>query len=178
MLSLLRSWVFYSLHISSVVTLCSSSFIFLFFPLLLFSVLQDLKPRFHSSRFHGSDNAEDDVSKPSSFFLCLLNKFWSVELTHQRSNGFLLSLMIFGRLNYCCGVLFKSHFSNLQDDDIVNVWNLRKCSAAALDILSNVFGDEILPTLMPIVQVIDLVGIQSKYMIVEGYIAFIASFLL
>ncbi|KAE8008810.1 hypothetical protein FH972_005285 [Carpinus fangiana] len=59
---------------------------------------QDLKPRFHSSRFHGSDNVEDD------------------------------------------------------DDDIVNVWNLRKCSAAALDIISNVFGDEILPTLMPVVQ--------------------------
>lgn len=45
-------------------------------------------------------------------------------------------------------------FSYLQDDDVVNTWNLRKCSAAALDILSNVFGDEILPTLMPIVQVI------------------------
>nr|DAD39259.1 TPA_asm: hypothetical protein HUJ06_013582 [Nelumbo nucifera] len=59
---------------------------------------QDLKPRFHSSRFHGADNMEDD------------------------------------------------------DDDIVNIWNLRKCSAAALDILSNVFGDEILPTLMPLVQ--------------------------
>ncbi|XP_034681987.1 transportin-1-like isoform X2 [Vitis riparia] len=59
---------------------------------------QDLKPRFHSSRFHGSDNAEDD------------------------------------------------------DDDIVNIWNLRKCSAAGLDVLSNVFGDEILPTMMPIVQ--------------------------
>ncbi|XP_020550313.1 transportin-1-like isoform X1 [Sesamum indicum] len=59
---------------------------------------QDLKPRFHSSRFHGSEDVEDD------------------------------------------------------DDDIVNVWNLRKCSAAALDFLSNVFGDEILPTLMPIVQ--------------------------
>ncbi|XP_022985794.1 transportin-1-like [Cucurbita maxima] len=59
---------------------------------------QDLKPRFHSSRLHGSDNGEDD------------------------------------------------------DDDIVNIWNLRKCSAAALDILSNVFGDEILPILMPIVQ--------------------------
>ncbi|KAL4199668.1 hypothetical protein AMTRI_Chr03g52360 [Amborella trichopoda] len=38
------------------------------------------------------------------------------------------------------------------DDDIINVWNLRKCSAAALDVLSNVFGDEILPTLMPLVQ--------------------------
>ncbi|XP_050232437.1 transportin-1 [Mercurialis annua] len=59
---------------------------------------QDLKPRFHSSRIHGSESADDD------------------------------------------------------DDDIVNVWNLRKCSAAALDILSNVFGDEILPTLLPVVQ--------------------------
>ncbi|XP_038975247.1 transportin-1 isoform X2 [Phoenix dactylifera] len=59
---------------------------------------QDLKPRFHSSRLHGSDNGEED------------------------------------------------------DDDTVNVWNLRKCSAAGLDILSNVFGDEILPTLMPLIQ--------------------------
>lgn len=41
----------------------------------------------------------------------------------------------------------------LQDDDSVNVWNLRKCSAAALDVLSNFFGDEILPTLMPVIQV-------------------------
>ncbi|GFP97743.1 transportin-1 [Phtheirospermum japonicum] len=59
---------------------------------------QDLKPRFHSSRFHGSEDVEDE------------------------------------------------------DDDTVNVWNLRKCSAAALDFLANVFGDEILPILMPIVQ--------------------------
>lgn len=59
---------------------------------------QDLKPRFHSSRLHGPESAEDD------------------------------------------------------DDDIVNVWNLRKCSAAAVDVLSNVFGDDILPTLMPVVQ--------------------------
>ncbi|WOL11529.1 transportin-1 [Canna indica] len=58
---------------------------------------QDLKPRFHSSRFHGSDVTEED-------------------------------------------------------EDTVNVWNLRKCSAAGLDILSNVFGDDILPTLMPLIQ--------------------------
>ncbi|KAJ0500870.1 putative armadillo-like helical, importin beta family [Helianthus annuus] len=62
--------------------------------------VEDLKPHFHSSRFHGSDDAEDD------------------------------------------------------DDDIVIIWNLRKCSATALDTISNVFGDEILPTLMPFVQVI------------------------
>ena len=41
----------------------------------------------------------------------------------------------------------------------MNVWNLRKCSAAALDILSNVFGDEILPALMPVVQVVNLFGV-------------------
>lgn len=44
----------------------------------------------------------------------------------------------------------------LQDDDSFNVWNLRKCSAAAIDILSNVFGDEILPALMPLIQVTDI----------------------
>ena len=44
----------------------------------------------------------------------------------------------------------------LQDEDTVNTWNLRKCSAAGLDILSNVFGDEILPTLMPLIQVITI----------------------
>ncbi|KAJ0097060.1 hypothetical protein Patl1_28097 [Pistacia atlantica] len=68
------------------------------------------KPRFHSSRFHGSENLEDD------------------------------------------------------DDDIVNVWNLRKCRATALDVLSNVFGDEILPTLMSIIEVtsINLVHIAAK----------------
>eukprot|EP00736_Rhodelphis_marinus_P000205 Rmarinus@m.16216 len=41
--------------------------------------------------------------------------------------------------------------SNAEDDDIdeVQTWNLRRCSAANLDILSNVFGDEILPVLLP-----------------------------
>ncbi|XP_024377334.1 transportin-1 isoform X1 [Physcomitrium patens] len=39
------------------------------------------------------------------------------------------------------------------DEDIINSWNLRKCSAAGLDILSTIFGDEILPVLMPLVQV-------------------------
>ena len=42
----------------------------------------------------------------------------------------------------------------------MNAWNLRKCSAAALDILSNVFGDEILPTLMPVVEVVIIFGVR------------------
>jgi transportin-1 len=62
---------------------------------------QDLKPRFHQSRIHGADGANEEDE---------------------------------------------------EDDDIINSWNLRKCSAAGLDILSTVFGDELLPVLMPLVQ--------------------------
>ncbi|CAF1123343.1 unnamed protein product [Brachionus calyciflorus] len=39
-----------------------------------------------------------------------------------------------------------------KDDDTVSEWNLRKCSAAALDVLSNIFHEEILPDLLPILK--------------------------
>ena len=39
------------------------------------------------------------------------------------------------------------------DDDEVNAWNLRKSSASSLDVLSNLFPEELLPVLLPIVQV-------------------------
>mmetsp|Transcript_12222 Transcript_12222/g.16667 ORF Transcript_12222/g.16667 Transcript_12222/m.16667 type:complete len:922 (-) Transcript_12222:537-3302(-) len=38
------------------------------------------------------------------------------------------------------------------DDDEVSAWNLRKCSAAGLDILSNLYGDDLLPIMLPIVE--------------------------
>ncbi|XP_052073845.1 transportin-1-like isoform X1 [Mytilus californianus] len=38
------------------------------------------------------------------------------------------------------------------DDDSLSDWNLRKCSAAALDVLANVFRDDILPVLLPILK--------------------------
>ncbi|CAJ0587206.1 unnamed protein product, partial [Mesorhabditis spiculigera] len=39
------------------------------------------------------------------------------------------------------------------DDDEGNTeWNIRKCAAASLDVLSSIFGDEMLPILMPILQ--------------------------
>lgn len=38
------------------------------------------------------------------------------------------------------------------DDGSLSDWNLRKCSAAALDVLANVFKDDLLPILIPILK--------------------------
>ncbi|XP_071954469.1 transportin-1-like [Antedon mediterranea] len=38
----------------------------------------------------------------------------------------------------------------MDDDDALSDWNLRKCSAAALDVLANVFRDDLMPILLPI----------------------------
>ncbi|XP_014246166.1 transportin-1 isoform X2 [Cimex lectularius] len=40
-----------------------------------------------------------------------------------------------------------------EDDTSLSDWNLRKCSAAALDVLANVFRDDLLPVLIPILKV-------------------------
>ncbi|XP_077981627.1 transportin-1-like isoform X3 [Glandiceps talaboti] len=45
-----------------------------------------------------------------------------------------------------------SDSDGLDDDDALSDWNLRKCSAAALDVLANVFREELLPTLLPILK--------------------------
>ncbi|ELU00071.1 hypothetical protein CAPTEDRAFT_126125 [Capitella teleta] len=41
---------------------------------------------------------------------------------------------------------------DMDDDDALSDWNLRKCSAAALDVLANVFHDILLPVLLPILK--------------------------
>jgi len=41
---------------------------------------------------------------------------------------------------------------DFDDDNEVSEWNLRKCSAAGLDVLSGVFGDDLLPILLPLIQ--------------------------
>lgn len=40
----------------------------------------------------------------------------------------------------------------LDDDNSLSEWNLRKCSAAALDVLANVFREECLPIVLPILK--------------------------
>lgn len=41
---------------------------------------------------------------------------------------------------------------DLGDDDGLGEWTLRKCSASALDVLSNTFCDQLLPLLMPVLE--------------------------
>ncbi|VDP14610.1 unnamed protein product [Soboliphyme baturini] len=41
---------------------------------------------------------------------------------------------------------------NARDYEALSDWNLRKCSAASLDVFSNIFRDELLPTLLPILK--------------------------
>lgn len=43
-------------------------------------------------------------------------------------------------------------FEDPDDDGSLSDWNLRKCSAAALDVLANVFRDDLLPILIPILK--------------------------
>jgi len=40
----------------------------------------------------------------------------------------------------------------MDDDSSLSDWNLRKCSAAALDVLANVFHEDLLPVLLPILK--------------------------
>ncbi|KAH1022998.1 hypothetical protein HUJ04_012291 [Dendroctonus ponderosae] len=46
----------------------------------------------------------------------------------------------------------EDDFEDGDDDSSVSDWNLRKCSAAALDVLANVFQDDILPIIIPILK--------------------------
>lgn len=46
----------------------------------------------------------------------------------------------------------EEDYDDGDDDSSLSDWNLRKCSAAALDVLANVFSDEMLPILVPILK--------------------------
>ena len=47
----------------------------------------------------------------------------------------------------------------LDDDSSLSDWNLRKCSAAALDVLASVFRNDLLPVLLPILKVCHCVSL-------------------
>ena len=47
---------------------------------------------------------------------------------------------------------FEDEYDDDDDDNAATDWNLRKCSAAALDVLASVFHDELLPIVLPILR--------------------------
>ena len=47
---------------------------------------------------------------------------------------------------------FEDEYDDDDDDSAATDWNLRKCSAAALDVLASVFHDELLPIVLPILR--------------------------
>ena len=58
------------------------------------------------------------------------------------------------RITFVCLYRGAAHGEEGEDDDSdeVSRWNMRKCSAAGLDVLSTVFQEEMLPIVTPIVQ--------------------------
>ncbi|KAK0525033.1 hypothetical protein OC834_004616 [Tilletia horrida] len=101
---------------------------------------QDIKPQHYSARTHRNEHIADDEAPgnaPSS------------------SSG------IQGRSRAAIEAAFKDededsdfdsdddYFDDDDEDDLAGDWNLRKCSAAALDVLAIEFGDELLQILLP-----------------------------
>ena len=53
---------------------------------------------------------------------------------------------------WCCRGNAHGDSGSESDGEEISRWNLRKCSAAGLDVLSTVFGDELLPIVIPVVE--------------------------
>ena len=87
---------------------------------------EDIRPRFHkTSRMHGS---QVQPSKKES------------DASAANDDQFMHDDEL------------DDDYDDDKDDEGVSEWNLRKCSAAALDVLSNVFRNEILNVLLPILK--------------------------
>ncbi len=91
---------------------------------------EDIRPRFHRSRSHQAGGAGDLGTSPTA--------------AHGGAGGG------DGGAN---GAGSESDDDDGDDDDsTLSDWNLRKCSAAALDVLASVFRNDLLPVLLPILK--------------------------
>ncbi|CAB4483237.1 unnamed protein product [Rhizophagus irregularis] len=85
---------------------------------------QDIKPRFHRAKTHTFERTESNGGAGGSDGDSTANVNREEEEEEEDDE-------------------------DLDDDDIYSEWNLRKCSAAALDVLATVFGNELLEILLP-----------------------------
>jgi len=103
--------------------------------------LEDIRPRFHRSRARQHGQNHFDVENSTNSTDTNNNSTTATPPNSQNDQD------------------FNENDEDEDDDDAggtnadqVTEWNLRKCSAAALDVLSNLFRDGILPTLLPILR--------------------------
>jgi len=85
---------------------------------------QDIRPRFHKSRTHTLHREGAESGRPADGDI--------PEDEDDLEDG--------------------DDDDGMDSDSTLSDWNLRKCSAAALDVLANVFKDELLPVLLPILK--------------------------
>lgn len=83
---------------------------------------QDLKPRFHKAKTHAFEHMEG------------ANQGKSQQVPQYDEEGDEID----------------DDEDEDDEDDVYQEWNLRKCSAAALDVLATVYGDELLDILLPL----------------------------
>ncbi|KAF5289606.1 hypothetical protein FQR65_LT11797 [Abscondita terminalis] len=84
---------------------------------------EDIKPRFHKSKTHTIKASSTNTTLGSS-----------IEKNSEQGDE------------------DEDDYDDADDDSSLSDWNLRKCSAAALDVLAIVFSDELLPILVPILK--------------------------
>lgn len=91
---------------------------------------EDIRPRFHKSKTHHSHHANGVLMGRQPI----------------EENGGIVPV------NGGCEDDDVDIEDGCDDDSTLSDWNLRKCSAAALDMLANVFREELLPVLIPILK--------------------------
>lgn len=85
---------------------------------------EDIKPRFHKSKTHTMKATSANTNSSNA------TENGTSEQTEDE----------------------EEDYDDADDDSTLSDWNLRKCSAAALDVLANVFREELLPILVPILK--------------------------
>ena len=86
---------------------------------------QDIRPRFHKSRTHTLHREGAESGRPNA----------DGEIAEDGDD-----------------LDDGDDDDGMDSDSTLSDWNLRKCSAAALDVLANVFKDDLLPVLLPILK--------------------------
>lgn len=111
---------------------------------------EDIRPRFHQPRFKESmsfgsspgNGVDDTGNNRSSFGMANGNGHASFSANGTRSDG----------STECYGEDSDNDSEDWDDFQGEADWNLRKCSATALDAFSGLFGDELLEILLPMLE--------------------------